>query len=305
MQNGEMKFAGIGVVAGALGDEPRQAVQRARGAKFGGIQFDVKMGGLDLTELSDSGRREFAKMLRDGGVTLIAVRADAGADGLAPGTDVDRALWRMQKALETAAGLGCATVCLDLGRLPVPSTAAMERPKITAEQAGVILLPEPIRTPAPVATPLPPPDPQFVGQVDEGLRTIGSWADRYGVTVALRSSLSPFSAVRRAVDAAACAWFGLDFDPVDALQDAMDLDAIFSGLGGVVRHVRARDAVRGERGRVQAAAVGKGSVEWLGILSRLEASGYGGWITVDSLELPQRQAGAIDARNYLANLITA
>ncbi|HTW95012.1 MAG TPA: TIM barrel protein [Tepidisphaeraceae bacterium] len=299
-----MKFAGVGVVAGVLSDDPRQAAQRAQAGKFGGLQFDLKMGQLDLTELSETGRREFRRMLADSAQKLIALRADAGADGLTVGADVDRVLWRFQKSLAAAAALTAPMVCLDLGRLPAPASIVDKRPPITPEQAGIIILPKAIQMQtSPAAT--APPDAKFVAQVDEVLAMLGAWADQYGVTVAMRSSLSPFSALKRALDRAACPWLAVDFDPVDALQDGRDLDAIFSDLGGAIRHVRGRDAMVGDRQRVRPAQIGRGAVGWPSITARLEEAGFNGWITVDSLELPQRQSAALNGAKYLAPILTA
>jgi sugar phosphate isomerase/epimerase len=57
------------------------------------------------------------QMLRQQDQQLAGLRADAGARGLTAGADVDRLLWRWDKILQTAAGLGTPLLCLELGTL--------------------------------------------------------------------------------------------------------------------------------------------------------------------------------------------
>src|SRR5947208_2317375 len=82
----------------------------------------------------------------------------------------------------------------DVGLLPRPARVEKPKPKVTQEQAGLILLPTFAAAPAPEVTAMPETpasvDPVFVAQVDGALADLGRRADRYGVTVALRSELS-------------------------------------------------------------------------------------------------------------------
>jgi len=129
--------------------------------------------------------------------------------------------------------------------------------------------------------------------VDAALSELGRRADRHGVTIAFRSELASFAALDRALKTAACPWFGLDLDPVAILKDDWSADEIFSHLGGLIRHVRARDAISGPDHRTKPATVGNGSVEWPRLLSDLDGAGYHGWITLDPAELPNRRAAAV------------
>jgi sugar phosphate isomerase/epimerase len=140
--------------------------------------------------------------------------------------------------------------------------------------------------------PPPPIDTESTAQVDAALAELGRRADRYGVTVALRSDLSGFDALERAIQQARCPWFGMDLDPVAILRDEWPQDEVFSRLGGLVRHVRARDALRGADRRTQAASIGRGDVNWDALISDLDSAGYRGWITIDPMELTDRIGAA-------------
>jgi sugar phosphate isomerase/epimerase len=277
----------------------------ARAAGFAGLQFDASSTALRLPELSLSGRREFRHLLSAQDQQLVGLRHDLGSKGLGPGADVDRELSRLSKVMEAATGLGAPLVCVDLGPLPVPIQTETPKPKVTPDMAGLILLPQTVSEgakPQATAAPVAPPDPAFVSQVDAALVELGRLADRTSTVLALRSELSPMSAIERALKAADCPWFGVDLDPAAVLGDAWDLDETFSRLGPLIRHVRGRDAVRGTGGRTKPAVVGRGDTDWAHLLANLDGADYAGWITVDPLELSDRPAAAAAGLSHLSTV---
>ena len=287
----------LAVTALALSDDVRQTPRMARTLGFSGIQFDAFGRGLNIPALSLSGRRDFHKMLSAQDQQLAGLRMDGGPKGLGIGADVDQLLSRADQVMEAAAELGSPLLCLEVGLLPEPQRAAMSRAAISKADAGIILIPEP--APAPVQPPTPPPDPALVSQVDAALQEIGRRADRYNVMVSLRSDLSSFAALDRAIRAADCPWIGLDFDPSLALRDDWTLDEIFSRLGSWIRHVRARDAIAGSDRRTRPAVVGQGNVDWTAVLGNLDSADYHGWITIDPTDLVNRSVAAAEARKFL------
>ena len=294
----------IAVTAAALSGDPRSATQQARAAGFSGLLFDAYSSALALPDLSASGRREFLHVLSARQQQLVGLRWDVGGVGLRPGGDVDQVIARLDRVMEGAKGLQSPLVCVDLGPLPEPAREAKPKPKVTSKDAGLILLPtaadvvRPSAAPEP-AGPIDPPDPSFVSQVDAALVELGRRADRYGVLLAFRSELSSLAALERALRATDCPWFGIDLDPVAVLRDVWELDEVFSRLGSLVRHVRARDATRGADRRTKPAPVGRGDTNWDHLLANLDGAGYSGWITVDPMELPDRAAGASSALKFL------
>ena len=295
----------LAVVASAFSNDPRSAPAVARKAGFTGLLFDARGNALDVTELSGTGRREFRHLLGAQDQQLVGLRHDLGSKGLSLGADVDRELSRLQKVMEAATGLGAPLVCVDVGPLPVPVETEPPKPKVTAELAGLILLPTSMSEAAkPQAAPSPaaPPDPAFVSQVDAAMVELGRLADRTSTVLAFRSGLSPLSALERALRAADCPWFGVDLDPVAVLGDTWDLDEAFSRLGAHVRHLRARDALRGSAGRTKPTVIGRGDMNWSQLLSNLDGAGYTGWVTVDPLELPDRVAAASAAAAHLRSV---
>ena len=290
---GRMPLTGlkVSVVSTAFSDDVRSAATEARTAGFSGLLVDAVSAALDLTELSASGRREFQRLLSSNGLALVGLRGDVGANGFGPGADVDRLLSRLGGMLETAAGLQARLLCLEAGPLPEPPRVAPVKPAVTPDQAGLILLPTAPAAPMP-EEPARPRDAVAESHVDSALIALGQLADRFGCTVAFRSELASFVALERAMNAAACPWFAVDLDPVAILRDEWPIDEVFSRLGRSIRHVRGRDALKGAGRRTKPAAVGAGSTEWPALLSRLDQSGYNGWISVDPTDLSDRRAAA-------------
>ena len=289
-----MQTLKIAVTASSLSPDFRRATLLARQADFDGLLIDAYGPILRIPDLSDTGRREMLRVLATQNQQLVGLQADAPPEGFAPGADVDRMIEGLDGAMQAAKALSSPMICLDLGRLPEPAKEIKATPTITAEQAGLILLPEPI-TPivSQPATHTPPPDPKFVSQVDGALAEIGRRADRFGVMLALRSELSSFLALSDLLRRVRCPWFGIDLDPASAMRDEWPLDEIFSNLGPLIRHVRARDATRGHDRRTKPAALGRGDTNWPHLLASLEDTAYTGWVTIDPVDLPDRAAAAI------------
>ena len=77
------------------------------------------------------------------------------------------------------------------------------------------------------------------------------------------------------------------------LADEWNLDEIFSRVGSLIRHVRARDAILGGDRRTKPAAIGQGSVDWTGLISRLDHAGFRQWMTIVPMECPIALAGPL------------
>lgn len=294
--------ARLSILASAIGGDPNDAPRRSRELGFAGMLFDVWSAHLNIPDLGASGRRELRRIVTSQNQQFVGLTMDLGSKGLGIGADVDRQIARLDLAMEAAAGLQAPLVCVDLGPLPAPSIVERPKPAIKPEDAGLIIIPSMNQTPAePEPTP-PPVDAALVSQVNAALVEIGSRADRYAVMVAFSSSLAGYAALSEALAGARCPWFGVDLDPVAILRDAWERDAIFSAVGAVIRHVRARDASVGPDRRTKPAVIGRGDTKWGQFLALLDEAGYPGMITLDTLELPDRIPTAVAGAKYLRDV---
>jgi sugar phosphate isomerase/epimerase len=293
----------LSVLATALDPDPRRAAMLARASGFTGIEFDAFSPALDLTTLSQTGRREFAHVLSSQDQRLVALQVDVGPKGFGPGADIDRLLAQFRRVMEAAKGLLTPLVCVEAGPLPEPAIAAKPKSAVTPDQAGLIIIPSAAAATQPQGEPARPgPDPAVVSHVDTALAALGALTDRIGVILAFRSDLASFAALDRALAAAACPSFGVDFDPVALLRDAWDRDEIFSRFGALIRHVRARDALVGSDRRTRPAPIGRGSTDWPALLAAIDAAGYAGWLGIDPTELPDRAAAAAAGAKFLSSV---
>ena len=261
--------------------------------------FDAWSSNLSIPDLTGTGRREFARFLTSQDQKLVGLRMDLGPKGLGLGADVDRQIERIDRAMESSVGLQTPLVCVDLGPLPRATDTPKPKLNIPPGKAGLIIIPASAGSGARSSTPA---DPAFVSQVNAALAEIGSRADRYSVILALSSSLASFASLNESLSAVRCPWFGIDLDPVAILGDEWSVDAIFSTVGGLIRHVRAKDALVGDDNRTKPTAIGIGSTDWPELLARLDEAGYNGFLTVDPMELNDRATAASVGRMHLSNI---
>jgi hypothetical protein len=286
------------LLASALSNDPRQAARTSRLAGFKGLLFDVFSPNLNLVDLSVTGRREFQHLLAADAQHLVGLQMDIGDKGFSPGSDVDKQIARLDRAMESAASLQAPMLCVDLGPLPQPMAALTPKPSI--QNAGSIIIPTLHAPPPTQLSPLP--DPAMVSQVNAALFEIGQRADRYSIPLAFSTSLASFAALQQAIISANCPWFGIELDTVAILRDAWSQDEIFSAIGSLIRHVRAHDAVIGADHRSKPTIIGRGGMDWRELLAGLDAAGYSGFLTIDSMELPDRFSAAMAGAKYLREI---
>ncbi|HTL28911.1 MAG TPA: sugar phosphate isomerase/epimerase [Tepidisphaeraceae bacterium] len=287
----------LAVVASALSSDPRTAPRIARESGFSGLVLNAFSANLNFPDLSATGRREIRHLLSADEQQLVALQVPLGPKGLGTEADVDQILSRFRKVIEAARDLGALCVCVDLGPLPPPEQSRKPKPPVSPQQAGLIILPpsmgEVEGAESPEPTPLSQADRAFLEHVDTAMAELCSLADRTSMTIACSSSLASFASLERTLLATRCPWIGVDLDPVAILRDEQDVDEIFSNLGGLIRHVRGRDATKGADRRTVPAVIGRGSTNWEQFLNHLDGAGYHGWITIDPMELQDRQSAAI------------
>jgi sugar phosphate isomerase/epimerase len=291
----------LAILASCIGGDLHEIPRAARQLGFAGMLLDVWSTRLSLPELSASGRRDLRRIMAGQDQQMVGLTMELGAKGLGLGADVDLQIARLDRAMEAAAGLQAPLVCVDLGALPPARRVFKPRPSIKPQDAGLIIIPT-ADEPPPAPAPPQPVDPALVSQENNALVEIGARADRYAVMLAFSASLASFAALSEALAGARCPWFGVDLDPVAILRDEWDRDAIFSAAGPLIRHVRARDAVVSPEKRTKPAVIGRGDTKWSQLLALLDEAGYSGFLTLDTLELPDRLAAAAAGGKYLRDI---
>ena len=287
----------LSIRAVSLGDDLRQIAPLAQSIGYHGLQLDMAIGQLALSELSASGAREVRNIISSSNLELDSLFAGIPADMLISANQHDRVLWMFKKVLQTATALSAGICCLDLGRIPGVPQEAVARPT-TRLASNLIIIPEPAPI-EPFEAQIDPKELAAWDGIDVVMRELGAMAEDAGIILAFSTDLSSFASLSRLLAGARCHWFGVDLDPVSILRDRWDIERILDTLGASIRHIRGRDAIRGSAGRTQPATVGQGSTNWPQTLRLLDSGGYSGWIAIDTVELPDRPAAAQRALTHL------
>lgn len=293
-----MTSSKIAILASALSSDLRAAASTAREMEFRGLLVDAIMPAFDLTQLSGTGFREVNHLVRSNDLELAGIRAAIDPNGFTTTADIDRQLNRIEKALRAASELRCPLVTVDLRALPQAPTPAKSKPKITPEQAGLILIPS-LESPQIEPVPTPKVDANALSLAQSAMIELGKLADRHGVRIAFSAALSSFATLTHIVNSARCPWFGFDLNPVDALRDDWDMDEILLQISPQLFHVQVKDALKGSDRRTQPALVGKGHANWKHLLYLLQDADYLGWLTVDPTEQTDRLSAARTAVAFL------
>ena len=305
----DMKLANrIAIVADALNSDPRAAAAHSHQLGFSGLQFDA-FGSAKLTELSQTGLRDFRHTLSSHNQAFVGSRVDFGIAGIMPGADVDRILHQLEKVFEANRPLGSSLVCAEIGPLPEPVISPVVKQRISQAQAGLLLLPDPTSL-AESVEPVNPIDPAVQQKFDtassfvaSALAAIGELADRYQIALAVRAELASYAAIAHALESARCPWLGIDLDPVALLRDQWPVDEIFAKLATKILHVRARDAQSNSSHRTKPAIIGTGHTRWPALLHLLDDASYQSYLTIDPIDLPHRPTAAIAGLAALNKLI--
>lgn len=284
----------LAVHAHLFGSDLRAAAAAVRRAGFAGVLLSPASLPV-LNDLAQTGRRDLARVFRSNDLGIEAIDIACDPAGFTPKADLQKQLDAIAEKLDLAAGLGAKILILDLG--PLPPSPVKPKPKVTAEMAGLLILPE---IPAEADPPPVKRDPAFEASLREAMVELGRLCDRCGVLLAFRSTLASIASLDFARKLVDCPWFKVEIDSAAVIADDVDLDTVFSMLGRDAVHVRLADGVRGEGNRVRPTPLGSGRLDLDHLAANLAASDFAGPITIDtsSLDDPVRQA--IAGRERLA-----
>lgn len=289
----------ISVLAHAFSTDLRVALETARRAAFQGVVLDPAVFGA-IVEPSQTGRREIIALLNRCEQPLVAIDIRLGPAGFSPDADLQRELDRLTRAMDIARGLNAPLVLADLGPLPPAPDERPPAPTINPALLGKLILPEttaPRSTSAPLAR-----EPAFESSLEIALRELGTRCDRLSCRIAFRSTLGSHASLHQALSRIDCPWFGVDLDPLLLLADEWSGDEVFSRLGRLIAHVRGRDGLKGAGNRVQPTAMGKGAVNWRELNALLRDADCQGALSIDSIDLPNRGASAVEGRSVFLSL---
>src|SRR5262245_61553378 len=234
----------LGIRLESLGLPLRRALQETERLGVTGVQVDA-VGDLSPNQLSQTGRREFAHLLRAHNLELTALgcplrRGLDVAEGQQPRIE------HVRKVMSLSFDLGPRIVIVQAGRIP--------------EEAA---------------------DPR-AGLLSEALFALGHYGDRTGTTLALETGLESGAALRRFLDRFDTGSLGINLDPANLLMHGFDPYASVRALHGKIVHAHAKDARAASASRAaQEVPVGHGDIEWMEFLGVLEEVEYRRWLVIE------------------------
>lgn len=248
----------------SLGQPFRAALATAARIGVTGVQMDA-VGDFRPDQLSDTGRREVAFLLRSHGLELTALGCPMRR-GLDDPANLDARIAYVQQSLSLSFELGARRVIVDAGVIPEKDDN---------------------------------PQRQLLRH---SLMALGAFADRVGSSLAMATGADSPDRLATFLGSMTNAGLGVNFDAGNFLAHGYDPVAAVSTLKGKIIHVYAQDARRGGSGRmVQSVPLGGGDVDWMALSGTLSVNDYRGWIVVktDDPDMASVEAGVTFLRRLI------
>ena len=243
----------------------RKAVVTAARLGATGVEIDAR-GDVRPDELGQTGLREVRRLLEENDLRVVAVGFQTRRGYEVP-DEIERRVAATKAAMKFAADLRAPVLINQAGRVPDEPQGA----------AWNLLI--------------------------QTLADIGSYGQHVGVMLAALTGAESGADLARLIGALPPAAIGANLDPGGLIINGFSPRQAVEELGANILHVHARDAVRDlARGRGLEVPLGRGSVDFPGLLGALEELPYRGSFTIarSSAEAPEFEIG--EAVKYLRSL---
>lgn len=255
----------IGIQTRSLRQPLRRALATAAQLGADGVEIDARQE-LPPGELSQTGVRQFRKLLSDLGLGVSAV-SFVTRRGYDNPQELERRVIATQAAMKFAHALGASVVINRVGHMPDEES-----------------------------------DPHFAALV-EVLARLGAYGDRVGARLAAQTGSESGPQLARLLAALPDQTVGVDLHPSGLIHHGHSPAEAVAAVGRHVLHVHACDAVRDlARGQVIDVELGRGVADLPTIVGQLEEFNYRGWITIECPNAADPVAEMADAVAFLRSL---
>jgi sugar phosphate isomerase/epimerase len=252
----------IGIQSRSLRQPIRHALTTAARLGAAGVEIDARSE-LRPADVSQTGLREFHKLLDDHGLRISAV-AFPTRRGYDVPDDLERRVLATQEAMRFAAALRTDVLIVRVGRVPGDSDSAS------------------------------------LGRLVEALTALGTFGDRIGVRLGLQTADVSPQDLTKLIELLPEHAVGVDLHPSGLIVGGHSPREAVEMFGRHILHVHACDAVRDVATR-QAVEVelGRGAADFPEILGRLAEFDYRGWVTIERRETSDPISEIENAVEYL------
>lgn len=257
----------IAVVTANFKQPFKKALHTAAGLGARGVQIDA-LNELRPGELSQTGVRQFRKMLDDLNLRVASVRFPTRR-GYYDLDRLDERVAATKRAMQLAYDLGTRVVINQIGRVPEDETS---------------------------------PEWQTLIEV---MTDLGNHGHRAGAVLAAKTGSESAADLERLLNALPEGAIGVDLDPGRLIINGFSASEALQTLASRVVHVTATDGVRDLAiGRGLEVQLGRGSVDFPELVAVLEERNYRGWFTIERRDAadPVHEIG--ESMEFLRNLYT-
>ncbi len=240
----------------------RLALKRAYDMGFGAVEIGTTSGDTTPDQLSQSGRRELARLVQGRGMNTAALDAHAGGGWTDPGHNEER-IDHAKSVIHMACEMGVPVVTAGVGRIGDESSR---------------------------------------GMVESALSEIGDLCDRTGTLFAVRTEGVEAEMLADIITGLGCPSLKYCIDPASLLMSDDDPGEVIARLDDGILLAHARDVVQGSSGVARETVLGEGQVDYLGFLAALSAAGYHGPHIVRRTDSPRPTEDIARAKVFLDGL---
>jgi len=255
----------IGIALSCWQRPLRVALRLAAEMGAQGVVLDARQG-IRPEEMSQTGAREFRKLLGDLNLSVAAISYPTRR-GYGQLEDLDRRVEGTKAALLFARQLGTNLVINQVGQVPTDETSQTWQTMI------------------------------------EALTDVANFSNRAGAILAAKTGTESGADLARLLKDLPEGLIGVDLDPGQLILNGFSASEASEVLGAHTRHVTVNDGIRDLAiGRGLEVQLGRGVADWPAMLGALEEQGYRGWFTVDRRGSHNPESDIQEAMQYLRNL---
>ncbi len=248
-----------------LGLPLRRGLQVASQLGASAVEIDARSE-LRPGELSQTGMRQFRKLLEDLNLRVAAVRFPTRR-GYNVVADLDRRVAATKDAMRLARELGSSLVVNQIGRVPADTTS---------------------------------PD---WSTLTEALTDLGNYGHHVGAILAAETGSEPGEDLARLIKALPDGALGATLNPGNLIINGFETLPAAAALGRNILYVHAKDGVRDRaRGRGDEVPLGRGLADFPALLGALEDFSYRGYLCVERHGAADPAYEIAQAMSYLNSL---
>ena len=238
---GKLKV-GVMIESFKLGVKP--GIRKAAEIGADGFQIYVIEGEMAPWNLSQTGRRDFKKLVGSLGLTVSALCGDFGG-GYTNAERVDEVIDKTKQVLDLSADLEVPIVTTHIGLIPEERTDATW------------------------------------SVMKEALTELSAYAEKVGSCFATETGPESPKLMRDFIEDVNSPGLKVNYDPANLVMRGFDYLGGVGELSDLIVHTHAKDAVRNADGTRREVALGDGHVQWPEYLAALESVGYAGFHTIE------------------------